>query len=127
MVSVSIVDKSTKFRSKMIANIGAALSELGSEWETVAREEIERQPRMGPMAGTAMGAVDTGLMRDSNTHRVNFETFELSVGNPLNYALYTTFGTWKMEARPWMQNSVLDHRDRYRDVVVNALRRGFPM
>ena len=124
MAAVKMIDKSGKFKKQMVININAALSRLGREWESVAREEIERQPRMGPMAGAAMGAVDTGLMRDSNTHRVDFEKQELVVGNPLNYALYTTFGTWKMEARPWMQNSVLNHGERYMGVVVDALRKG---
>jgi len=124
MVAVKVIDNSAKFKALMATNINLALSQLGREWESVAREEIERQPRMGPMAGAAMGAVDTGLMRDSNAHKVNLEKQELIVGNSLDYALYTTLGTWKMEARPWMQNSVLNHGDRYRDVVVNALRKG---
>ena len=125
MVAIKTIDNSDKFKKQLTTNINSALSQLGKEWEAVAREEIERQPRMGPMAGAAMGAVDTGLMRESNTHMVDFEKQEVIVGNPLNYALYTTFGTWKMEARPWMQNSVLNHGDRYMGVVVDALREGF--
>jgi len=123
-MKIKVIDNSAKFKKQLATNINSALSRLGSEWESVVREEIERQPRMGPMAGAAMGAVDSGFMRDSNTHRVDFEKRELIVGNPLNYALYTTFGTWKMEARPWMQNSVLNHGDRYMGVVVDALRKG---
>ena len=122
---IKFIDNSAKVKKQLSKNIGRALSNLGHEWERVAAEEIEAQPRMGPMAGSAVGAVDTGLMRDSNSHIVDFGSGELIIGNPLNYALYTTYGTWKMPARPWFQNSVLEHSERYREVVAEALREGF--
>jgi len=125
MARVRVIDNTRHFIARLDRGINQALHGLGREWEQAAREEIEAQPRMGPMAGSAMGAVDTGLMRDSNAYVVDRQTRQLSVGNPLNYALYTTLGTWKMEQRPWMQNSVLNHRERYRDVVVAAIRDEF--
>ena len=124
-VVVKIIDNSAKVKKQLRKNIGRALSDLGNEWEIVAAEEIMAQPRMGSMAGSALGAVDTGLMRDSNTHVVDLESGELIIGNPLNYALYTTYGTWKMPARPWFQNSVLEHSERYKKVVEEALKEGF--
>jgi len=122
MARVRVIDNTARFLARLDVGINRALNGLGREWEQIVREEIEAQPRMGPMAGSATGAVDTGLMRDSNAFVVDRQNKELTVGNPLNYALYTTFGTWKMEARPWMQNSVLNHRERYRDVVVEEIR-----
>jgi len=125
MARVRVINSMARFLARLDRGIDQALNELGREWEQVAREEIEAQPRMGPMAGSAMGAIDTGLMLESNGFAVDRRSKQLTVGNPLNYALYTTFGTWKMEARPWMQNSVLNHRERYRDVVADAIRDEF--
>lgn len=122
---LEIADNSARVRAMMESNIGRALADWGRDWELVAAIEIETQPRFGSLAGSSIGAVDTGLMRDSNSHRLDQDRRELVVGNPLNYALYTTFGTWKMAARPWMQNSVLGHSERYRAVVARALSDGF--
>jgi len=50
---------------------------------------------------------------------------EVVVGNPLNYALYVTYGTWKMPRRPWFQNSIEKYVEDYRAVVNDALGVGF--
>ena len=116
------VDHSPAVKQQMKKNIGKALASIGLKWEEIATMEINNQPRFGGSPG--MGAVDTGVMRSSNTHQVNMAKKEVIVGNPLNYALYVTYGTWKMPRRPWFQNSIEKYVDDYHTVVIDALGMG---
>ena len=117
------VDYSPAVKRQMEKSIGKALASIGLKWEEIATMEINAQPRFGGSPG--MGAVDTGLMRSSNTHQVDRAKKEVVVGNPLNYALYTTYGTWKMPRRPWFQNSIEKYVEDYQIVVEDALGKGF--
>ena len=116
-------DNSSAVKTQMEKNIGKCLESLGLQWVNNASIEINNQPNFGESGGS--GAVDTGLMRASNTYRVEKTNKHTIVGNPLNYALYTTYGTWKMPQRPWFQNSINNHMRSYEDVANAILENGF--
>ena len=118
-MSVKFTDNSSAVRATAERAKGRALEMLGLKWQEIAAMEISAQPRFGGAPG--VGAVDTGLMRGSNVHEVDLRNSQVVVGNSQRYALYVTYGTWKMPARPWFQNTV-DSRyiADYRNVVKQA-------
>jgi len=97
---------------------GKALAMIGLKADEIQAMEISIQPRFG--GGSGMGAVDTGLMRASVGHQVNQQNSEVIVGNSADYAIYVTMGTWKMPKRPFLQNTLLNYGDDYRDMVEQA-------
>lgn len=130
-MSVKFEDNSVAVLRLFEQNIDKTLHMLGTKQNELAVKEINAQPRMGKLEGAAGGAVDTGRMRGSNTFFVDAAQREIDVGNTAfsdqgaPYPLYVTMGTWKMQKRSWLQNSVLDHADDYRAVVEQGLQQGF--
>lgn len=103
----------TQFERK----VGRALSAIGHTWERLAAEEIHAQPKFKNKQTVGRGAIDEGAMLNSNAHVINKQRREITVGNNINYALYVTYGTRKMPARPWFQNSILNHIEDYEAIV----------
>ena len=79
----------------------------------------EKQKEIAALEITDLGAVDTGLMRTSNGYRVGEN--EVIVGNTVSYAIYVNGGTRRMPARPFLENSVLNHMDTYRQIVIDNM------
>ena len=99
---------------------------VGSQGERFAKETI-----------TEMGAVDTGLLRNSITYDVDgsapnvadysadkggghgaYESGSLrsvTVGTNVEYAPYVEFGTRRMEARPFLSNAISGHTSEIED------------
>jgi len=113
-MSVEITDNSSKVLSQLESNIGTALTMIGSKWQEIVTMEITNFP-----------AVDTGRMRSSMTFRPNIAAKEVVVGTNVEYAIFVTMGTWKMKKRPFMQNSILNYKADYQEIVASVLGRGF--
>jgi len=71
----------------------------------------------------SMGAVDRGEMINSNTFVVSDD--DVRVGNTAPHGIFLTMGTRFMTARPYLQNSVYNHKDRYVQVAKKTLGEGF--
>jgi HK97 gp10 family phage protein len=79
---------------------------LGLAQNAIATQEI-----------TDMEAVDTGRMRGSNAYQVDVGNREVIVGNTASYAIFVTLGTRFMAARKFLQNSINNYKERYRQIV----------
>lgn len=87
----------------------AILEMLGQAGENNAKFEI-----------TALGAVDTGNLRNSITHTDDGEY--AYIGTNVEYAPYVEVGTSRMEERPFLRNAVLNHQDEYRQIFEDGLK-----
>lgn len=85
-----------------------ALEAVGLQGETNAKMEI-----------TAVGAVDTGRLRNSLTHATDEDS--AYIGTNVEYATYVEMGTSKMKARPYLEPAVTNHVDEYRELVENYM------
>lgn len=85
------------------------LEALGIEAEGNAVTEI-----------TDLGAVDTGRLRGSISHATDEDT--AYVGTNVEYAPYVELGTYKMAARPFLRNAIVNHIDEYKDIVEDGLK-----
>jgi len=93
-------------------NLKKCLMEIGLEQRKNAIKEIND-----------MGAVDTGLMRASNSFTVGEK--DVTCGNTVKYAPFVALGTHRMRARPFLQNSILNYVYAYREIAVKHLGEGF--
>ena len=82
-----------------------------------------KQGELAAKEVTNLGAVDTGRMRASASFSIGEN--EVIVGNTAEYAIYVTLGTRRMEARPFMQNSINNYLDTYRDIIKEHMKKGF--
>lgn len=88
----------------------AILEVLGQAGENNAKFEI-----------TALGAVDTGNLRNSITHTDDGEY--AYIGTNEEYAPYVEFGTSHYpEERPFLRNACLNHLDEYRQIFEEGLK-----
>ena len=110
-------------KAKFKRAVAGTLEALGMKWQEIVVREINTQPRMGKLAGNATGAVDTGRMRSSMEYVVDKGKQEVTVGSNLNYALYVTYGTWKMPRRPFFQNSGFNYDKQYKAVIKGVMQR----
>ena len=129
-------------------NIAKTLTSLGYKAVENAAKEIGRQPRFGPDAGNAMGAIDTGRLRasisfvtpnkqsgfvegrvkesrDSDTMSGTAEKNTVMVGTNVEYAPFVELGTVKMTARPFLGNAINNHQDDYKEIVEAIMGEGF--
>ena len=87
-----------------------ALEAVGLQGEANAKMEI-----------TAVGAVDTGRLRNSLTHATDEDS--AYIGTNVEYAPYVEMGTYKMKARPYLEPAVTEHVDEYRELVENFMKK----
>ena len=93
------------------AAIGRALEMIGLQGERHAKEALTQQ-----------GAVDTGRLRNSVTHQVISED-SVAIGTNVEYAPYIEFGTYKMDARPYIRPAIEDYINEYKQIIENELKR----
>jgi HK97 gp10 family phage protein len=111
-MSVDFKSNSAAVRAQIGANIAKCLTAIGLKQNELVVEEI-----------TNMEAVDTGRMRASNTYRLGDK--EVIVGNTANYAVFVNCGTRFVGKRPFMENSVLNHKSKYEQIMKEILGQGF--
>lgn len=94
MVDVEFVDNSDKVLSALTEAEARVLEVIGGKAETYAKQKI-----------TEVGAVDTGALRNSITHKV--EGGAVQIGSNIHYAPYVELGTGKEYQPPpeWIENN----------------------
>jgi len=112
MAKVSVTVKSNKqaVLEEFKKQKAVALEAIGLQGETNAKMHI-----------TAVGAVDTGRLRNSLTHATDEDS--AYIGTNVEYAPYVEMGTYKMKARPYLEPAVTEHIDEYRELVENYMRK----
>ena len=110
-----------KITVKVSSNKEAILQEF-KERKRVALEAVGLQGETNAkMHITAVGAVDTGRLRNSLTHATDEDA--AYIGTNVEYAPYVELGTYKMKARPYLEPAVTQHVDEYRELVENFMKK----
>ena len=89
--------------------VARAMESVGTHLEGEAADELENSPRR----------VDTGRLKGSIDHRA--EERSVSVGTNVEYAIYVHYGTYKMEANPFLKNAFERNMDQIRQYILNEL------
>lgn len=106
---VEVEDHTEELLAELKDKMPVALEMLGQLGENYAKFEI-----------TALGAVDTGTLRNSISH-ADDGTYAY-IGTNVEYAPYVEMGTSRMEERPFLRNAVLDHIEDYKGIFEEVLR-----
>lgn len=69
----------------------------------------------------AVGAVDTGNLKNSIRYRSEYDEKAVIVGTPVEYAAFVEMGTSKMQARPYLAPAVLDNMSEYKELMKDSL------
>lgn len=101
-------------------NSQQVLSELNSKIPVILDVLAQSAEANGVLEITALGAVDTGNLRDSISHDTDDTT--AYVGTNVEYAPYVEMGTVKMPARPFLRNAVENHKEEYKAIIENGLK-----
>lgn len=111
MIFKVIENNISEITNEAEAAIGRALEMIGLQGERHAKEALTQQ-----------GAVDTGRLRNSVTHQVISED-SVAIGTNVEYAPYIEFGTYKMDARPYIRPAIEDYMNEYKQIIENELKR----
>lgn len=65
--------------------------------------------------------VDTGRLRGSITHEVDFDGDAVYIGTNVEYAPYVELGTSRQKAQPFLRPAASEHGVQYRKVLKKAL------
>lgn len=96
---------------KIDQNIATALEAVGLQGETNAKNEI-----------TALGAIDTGNLRNSITYTVDEAENAVYIGTNVEYAPYVEFGTSRYpKARHFLENAGANYIDEYGQIFEQYL------
>ena len=68
--------------------------------------------------------VDTGHLRGSITHEVDFDGDAVYIGTNVEYAPYVELGTSRQKAQPFLRPAASEHGAQYRQVLKKALGSG---
>jgi hypothetical protein len=74
---------------------------------------------------TDLDAVDTGALRGSMSYRVDLPDRRVIAGSDIEYAIHVHEGTSKMPGRPFLRDSILNHRGDYLEIIAKTLGEGF--
>ncbi len=129
------INNSGQVLSEFEAACLRALERCGMQGEGYAKENL-----------TMQGAVDTGNLRNSITHRVDPAEPAVYIGTNTEYAAYVELGTgiyypggrpdpwvyqdekgnWHMtrgqRAQPYLKPAVADHAETYRNIIEDEMR-----
>jgi HK97 gp10 family phage protein len=110
MIEFTLKDNSKEVLAELEAKMPVILEKLGQAGENNAVMEI-----------TALGAVDTGNLRNSITHETDSDT--AYVGTNVEYAPYVEFGTRRYpHERPFLRNAIRDHIEEYKSLIESELK-----
>ena len=103
------VDNSALIKAEKNNAVARAMEAVGSHLEGEAADELENSPRR----------VDTGRLKGSITHQSDDRS--CSVGTNVEYGIYVHFGTYKMDANPFLKNAFEHNMDQIRQYILNEL------
>ena len=107
-VEFTLTSNAEAIKAATDETIITALKAVGAQAQGHATAEI-----------TAVGAVDTGRLRDSIEFDVEDKT--LYVGTNVEYAPYVEFGTVKMTARPYLRPAIEKNLSEYQQIFEQEL------
>ena len=108
-MSIKVVSHVKEVEAELHHKMPAILEALGIEAEGNAVTEI-----------TDMKAVDTGRLRGSISHAHDNDA--AYIGTNVEYAPYVEFGTYRMDARPFLRNAVSKYSDDYKAIIKEGLK-----
>lgn len=124
---------------RKVSHIDAVLNQLAANAEAcmpligeAAVESVQEQMLYGyhtphgPDGHTEI--VDTGRLFDSiraEVQKVSQNTFTVNVGTDVEYAQYVHDGTYKLEARPFITDGVLNSAEKQEEIYKANLPNGF--
>ena len=115
---MSFTDNSGKVKDQVANNVKAALAAMGVE----AVGLINRQMQSGYGAPIRQ----TGdLMRDVNYEVGRSSPDTVDVGNSLEYALFVSEGTSKMQGRPYIRDAITKGTEALKAAAETELKKGF--
>jgi HK97 gp10 family phage protein len=109
MIDIKINDHSEEILAELATKMATTLELVGQAGENNAKFEI-----------TALGAIDTGNLRNSISHASDNEY--AYIGTNVEYAPYVEFGTVRMAERPFLRNAVLNHQNEYKQIFEDGLK-----
>lgn len=68
--------------------------------------------------------VDTGNLRSSITHQVDYQGKKVYVGTNVEYAPYVEMGTSKQTAQPYLRPAAQEHSSTYKAILKMHLQNG---
>ena len=125
------------------SNASKALAQL----KTKRRAAMERVGQQAEGYATDLVPVDTGLLRQTITHRVEDDGMTAAVGSNSEYAVYVELGTGKYypggrkkpwayqdakgqwhktegnRPQPYIKPAIMDHTDTYKNIIEDELRK----
>ena len=129
-MSVTIKDNSAAVRAQFNKNVSKCLNIIGMEFVRLSGEEADRLIYNTPIAARSTGRLThkrTGDYRRNLMYQVNIgdKVVYCGVDQSIFYALFLELGTWKMEKRPVITNTVQNNFDVWREIILDILSEGF--
>jgi len=125
-MKVRIEDNTANFLRHYESNKRETLEALGKAGVKNQIVSIDAQPKFG---GAGIGAVETGLMRDSARSEVR-GTSEVAIGNTASspqgapYPLFVAIGTHKMPKRPFIHDMIFNFTEEYKQIIEKNMSEG---
>ena len=109
-MKVDYKDNSQRILTAMEKGKRNALTAIGSSAETHTKDNI-----------TADDLIDTGRLRNSISYAVDGES--AYIGTNVEYAPYLELGTKKITAHHYLKRAVTEHKDEYKELAVQAIKK----
>ena len=101
--------------------IDSNLNLVATELENAIQEELEKSAYEIEKQAKANCPVDTGRLR--NSIKADIDDLEVNVGTDVFYAPFVHDGTYKMEARPFLESAAETVLDDIEDRIADAITR----
>jgi HK97 gp10 family phage protein len=101
--------------------IDSNLNLNAAELENAIQEELEASAYQIEKQGKANCPVDTGRLR--NSIKADVDGLEANIGTDVYYASFVHDGTYKMEARPFLESAAETVLDDIEDRIADAITR----
>ncbi|MDL2253838.1 hypothetical protein LJC49_07180 [Ruminococcaceae bacterium OttesenSCG-928-I18] len=106
-MKVEFVDNSKQVLSAIEQAESKALTMIGEKQNSI-------------MAGIT--PVDTGRLRNSRGYEVNATQKVVTVGVTAEYGPWVELGTRRSRAQPYLEPSIMNHREEYRNIVERVMK-----
>ena len=117
--TIRITDNSGLVGEEFQQAVERALTRIGLQAETFAKEEISR-PK--PHAdGTNRPNVDTGTLRNDISNKVDPNGKSVYVGVNADYGVFVELGTSRAAPYPFLKPAATEHSDVYKRIVQDEL------
>lgn len=116
MADVTFISHKEEAVKAVTEAMARALEICGGKAETYAKELAP----VGTPESTGIPGYHGGTLRNSITHEQWDEKTEV-IASAVKYAPFVEFGTYKMNARPFMRPAAENHRQEYSQIIEREL------